>query len=301
MYKFVKTGWNENHDKSFKKYYDRKTEFTIEKGVLIWGHRVVIPSSMQKTILNELHKTHMGIVKTKSLARSYVWWPSMDTDIENLINSCKQCAKYRDSPEKSSLISWEWPKNPWQRLHIDFFGPLFGMQFLIAIDAHTKWPEVFALKSITTEKTIEVLSSLFARFGLPDMLVSDNGPQLTSELFKHFLEKNGIKHVKTAPYHPASNGAAENMVKTVKKSLLKIGNANFNNINSKLYRILFDYRNTIHCTTGKTPAELFLGRKIKCRFDLLSPCKNYNQDKLDNINETIDIVEKAQNIQQKKL
>ena len=105
---------------------------------------------------------------------------------------------------------------PWQQVHVDFAGPFAGKMFLIVLDAHSKWPEVHIMSSTTAAKTIAVLREIFARYGLPQQLVSDNGPQFTAEEFTMFLRLNGVKHIKCAPYHQASNGAAERMVQTMK-------------------------------------------------------------------------------------
>ena len=72
---------------------------------------------------------------------------------------------------------WKWPSAPWQRIHIDFAGPFLGENFLLVVDAHSKWPEVFRMKSITATSTIEKLRHAFASNGLPTELVSDNGRQ----------------------------------------------------------------------------------------------------------------------------
>ena len=80
---------------------------------------------------------------------------------------------------------------------------------MVIIDARSKWPEVFTMTSTTTSKTISVLEETFARFGIPEQLVSDNGQQLVSEEFETFLNRNSVKHICTSPYHPATNGAAE--------------------------------------------------------------------------------------------
>ena len=93
---------------------------------------------------------------------------------------------------------------PWSRIHIDFMGPLFGKSYLVIVDAHSKWPEVFEMSTTTTSKTIDVLRQVFAAHGLPDHLVSDNGPQFTAAEFAQFLRSNGIKHTCSAPYHPAT-------------------------------------------------------------------------------------------------
>ncbi len=106
-----------------------------------------------------------------------------------------------------------------KRIHIDFAGQFQGKMFFIMVDAHSKWPEVIIMSSTTSEKTIEALSSFFARYGLPEQIVSDNGPQFTSVEFDNFMKQHGIKHIKSAPYHPSTNGLAERFVQTFKNAM----------------------------------------------------------------------------------
>ena len=107
------------------------------------------------------------------------------------------------------------------RLHLDYAGPLLGHMFLILVDAHSKWMEVKAVKTATSTTTIEHLRNIFATHGLPEMLVTDNASYFTSQEFQDFTKLNGIRHVTSAPYHPASNGLAERAVQTVKEFLKK--------------------------------------------------------------------------------
>ena len=134
-------------------------------------------------VLQELHSTHPGIQRMKSIGRSHVWWPGIDGDIENMVKACTACQQVKQAPAMAPLHPWIWPSRPWQRVHVDFAGPFLGSTYLIAVDAHSKWPEVQEMKSTTAAKTIEVLRHLFARFGLPEQLVSDNGPQFVAEEF----------------------------------------------------------------------------------------------------------------------
>ena len=129
--------------------------------------------------------------------------------------------------------------------------------FLLVIDSHSKWFEVFVMSSTTSINTIDTLKSLFARYGLPEQIVLDNVPQFTSDEFKSFCKSNGICHITGAPYHPSTNGAIERAVQTMKKSLKSTVNEQ-GTIYTKLSRFLMSYCSIPHSTTGETPADLFL-------------------------------------------
>ena len=154
----------------------------------------------------------MGVSRMKSLARGYFWWPGMDTDIENLVKHCTICQESRHQEPPAPLHPWEWPKQPWHRLHLDFAGPYLGHMFLVLVDAYSKWLDVCIVKLITSSSTIERLRSIFATHGIPRTIVTDNGTSFTSEEFKKFVQLNGIKHITKAPYHPSSNGSAERVL-----------------------------------------------------------------------------------------
>lgn len=146
--------------------------------------------------------------------------------------------------------------------------------FLVLVDSQSKWLEVVPMKTTTSAKTIEVLRNLFASQGLPEEVVSDNGPQFTSGEFKQFLRSNGIKQTLVLAYHPASNGAAERAVQTVKAALLKqvLGEGSQQlTLQRRLANFLLMYRSTPHAVTGVSPAELFLKRQLRTRFSLLKP------------------------------
>ena len=113
------------------------------------------------------------------------------------------------------------------------------------------------MPTTTSSKTIETLKSHFARYGLPEKIVSDNGPQFTSDEFKWFCKSNGICHITSAPYHPSTNGAIERAVQTMKKSLKSTVNES-GTIQMKLSRFLMSYRSIPHTTTEESRAELFL-------------------------------------------
>ena len=143
----------------------------MEGDCVMWGIRVIIPTKLRLQILADLHRDHPGVSRMKSIARSYFWWPGLDQNIEEIAKSCEPCQSSKNAPPAAALHLWIWPAKPWQRIHIDFAGPFQGTNFLIVVDAHSKWPEVFEMASTTATKTIAILRQLFATYGLPEQVV----------------------------------------------------------------------------------------------------------------------------------
>ena len=258
--KYVTEGWNGNcsKDESLKPYWSRKDELSVEGGCVLWGGRVIIPQSLQKTVLLELHDVHPGISRMKALSRSFVWWPKMDEAIEEVSKNCTTCAINQNNPAAAPIHPWETPNSPWLRIHMDFAGPYHGKMFLIVVDAYSKWLEVAMMAEATSVATVNKLRQIFSTHGLPQVSISDKGPAFIGEEFKTFMKRNGIKQVYSAPYHPASNGQAERMVRTFKESLATMKQGD---LQIKLDRLLYKYRIMPHSTTGKTPAELMFNRQ----------------------------------------
>jgi hypothetical protein len=248
-------------------------EFTLQDGCILRGHRVVVPASLRSLVLEELHEGHFGSQRMRSLARHHVWWPSIDRDIGQITKECVPCIHHYKAPVKPVLHSWEPAKSAWSRIHIDFAQPRDCNYFLlIVVDAFSKWPEAFVMKSTTSTATMEILDDLFARYGLPDELVSDNGPQLVSAQFENFLRERGIRHKTTPQYFPATNGQAERFVQTIKGSLLRsLEGKPSVGVAVHLRKTLSQIRIQENDTTNKAPCELFLGRRTKSLLDLLRP------------------------------
>ncbi|XP_031349037.1 uncharacterized protein K02A2.6-like isoform X2 [Photinus pyralis] len=258
-------------------YKAPEKNYTLSGGCLLFEHRVVIPPIFRQPILNDLHAAHVGIVKMKGIARSFVYWPGIDGEIEQVAKSCNECAKHAHVPPRFREHHWEYPKGPWERVHIDYAGPVAGMMLLILVDAYSKWVEVKVTASTTASSTITILDELFATYGAPVTIVSDNGPQFTSEEFKQFLQWSGVKYHKlSAPYHPSTNGQAERFVQSVKDALKAMG-TNRDTLKSNLNEFLRQYRKAPNATTGQQPSLLFLGRVIRSRLDLVRPEDTYTR------------------------
>lgn len=193
--------------------------------------------------------------------------------ILRLRGQCTSCQQCQPMPPSAPMQPWVWPTRPWSRLHVDYAGPLGDKMFLVVIDAHSKWIEVFPVNSATAAATIENLRQLFAQFGIPDTIVSDNGPQFSAAEFREFCRSNAIRHSRVAPYHPSSNGLAERAVKIFKHGLKKQSEGSLTDCIS---RMLLQYRVTPHTTTGVAPAQLLQGWIPRTRLDCLKPQVDYS-------------------------
>ena len=154
---------------------------------------MIIPQVFRGKMLKELHWEHPGVCAMKAIARTCIWWPKMDEEIEREIKLCSVCQNVRSSPPSAPLIPWKWATRPFQRIHIDFCQK-GSDYFLVVVDSHSKWIEAQHMTSITSEKTINELRLIFAQHGLPEEVVSNNGPQFVSNEFAEFMHRNGIKH-----------------------------------------------------------------------------------------------------------
>ncbi|XP_064465546.1 uncharacterized protein K02A2.6-like [Ornithodoros turicata] len=249
-------------------YRRRRSELAVCKGCLTWGSRVIIPQKAQPLALRMLHANHPGVAAMKSTARSHFWWPGLDHDIQLTFDRCHTCQTWARASPCFVDEDFKRPDAPWHTLHIDFAGPMDGWSYLIIVDAFSKWLEVRRLRTTTSGNIIHELRNVFATFGIPRVLFSDNAPNFVSGEMSEFCKRNGIKQRTSAPFHPATNGQAERMVAETKKALRKLTE---NNTQCRLARFLFRQHTTVSKTTGKTPGELLFGRPLTTAWNLLHP------------------------------
>ena len=214
----------------------------------------------------------------KMLARRYVYWQGIDRDIEDRVRLCSSCQMAAKMPVKNELSPWPTPDCAWERIHIDYAGPMEGMMFLVVVDAFSKWPEIVQMRTTTTTATIKELGKIFSQHGYPKMLVSDNGTQFASKEFEEYCQSHGINHVRSPPYQPHCNGQAERFVDTFKRALRKLqGEGATADV---LQKFLLTYRTTPLPSSEelKTPAELLLGRQLRIPLTDLQLNKFHHQD-----------------------
>ena len=165
-------------------YWESRGDLTLHNNLLLCGTRIIIPASRQREILIKIHEGHQGIQWCLLRAKHSVWWPGISSQIEKFAKECPHCVK-EHNPLKEPLIPTPLPEYPWQRVGSDLFH-LNGTTYLIVVDYFSRFPEVITLSSTTSKSVILAMKAIFARHGIPQVVVSDNGPQFSSDEFKQF-------------------------------------------------------------------------------------------------------------------
>ncbi len=170
-----------------RSYQTKQADPTTHAGCLLWASRVVIPPPLRHRVLEQLHEGHTGAARMKSLALTTCHWPNIDEEINQQAKSCESCARVPPDLKKEPPRTWAEPARIWARLHADFAGPFCGAMWLTLVDAKTCWPEVRLVSEATSEKMIDALQDVFYTHSLPDVLVTGNGTQFSSDLFRNYV------------------------------------------------------------------------------------------------------------------
>ena len=266
LMRFVKEGWPHAFSEELKDFKKLENSLSTENGCVFYGLRVIIPSTLRNHILKLLHLGHFGMQRMKQLARSTVYWPRIDFDNENLCRKCTSCGQFQNKPDKPSIHPWMMPEKPWSRLHLDHAINFLGRNWLVLVDAYSKYPCIHPTTSTSSKSTTAILEQEFAHFGYPHTLVTDNATTFMSQEFQAWCKQRGIVHLTGATYHPATNGAAERLIQSFKQALRK------SSLPPKeaLQEFLMQYRR-IPFASGLSPSELLNGRRIRTKIDTLVP------------------------------
>lgn len=272
---YIQSGWPRG---SCPKFYHIRSELSVADGLLLREKRIVIPHNMRTDILQRIHEGHLGVEKCKRRARDTVYWPGINKDIENMIGRCETCQKFQCKQAREPMLIPDLPTEPWKKVGTDLFH-YNGKDYLLVIDYYSNYPEIALLTSTTATSVITHVKSVFARHGIPETVVSDNGPCYNCKEWQQFSMQYGFHHVTSSPQHAQANGKAEKGVHIVKQLLKKATDSK-----SDPYLALLSYR-TAPLECGLSPAELLMNRKLRTTLPCYTEIKQNQgiQTKMDNL------------------
>ena len=258
--KQLQSGWPEHRRQlpvSLRPYHSFRGELTVQNGLLFKGRCLVVPASLQRDIIARLHGTHIGVASILRLARQNVFWVGMSAMITEAILRCPVCLSYRPAQPPEPLLSHDIPSRPWEKVAVDLFE-LRGSTYLLLVDYYSNFAEIEQLSRSTAPHVISALTRHFARYGLPETLVSDNGPPFGSDEFRAFLKELDVTHTTSSPRYPQSNGKVENAIRTVKNIIQKACDDQKNP-----FWALMMWRNTPSEGMAVSPAQRLFGRACR--------------------------------------
>jgi len=256
----ILSGWPSNKgdvSDCLRPYFDFRDELVTQDELVFKGSLVIIPAALRKEMMASVHATHIGIEGCIRRARDCMFWPRMTTELREYISKCDVCLAHRPSQGKEPLMQHDITDRPWSKIGVDICE-LRGRTLLVVCDYYSNYIEVENLSKTNTAAVTKALKILYARYGVPDTVITDNGPQFASEEFSFFARAWGFLHTTSSPYYPQSNGKAENAVKTIKHMFVKCQESG-----QSEFQALLDWRNTPSEGIGTSPAQRFLGRRCR--------------------------------------
>ena len=184
------------------------------------GPRIIIPSAQRERTLGNLHVGHQGILAMQQMAKTTVYWPGIDADIEDWVHRCTACLATKPNQKREPLLPHKVPDGPWQKIGADFFD-FEGKKFLLVIDYFSKFIFVEKVTTTTAQSTINQFRNIFATEGAPQVLITDNGPPFNSSELRRFCQEWNLEHYTSSPNYPQSDGQAERAVQTVKQRMAR--------------------------------------------------------------------------------
>ncbi|CAE1292605.1 unnamed protein product [Acanthosepion pharaonis] len=268
------TGWPETIKQlptDIRVFWGLRDQLSIDDGLILKGQQIVIPQTLQEDILKQLHTAHLGQEKTKLLAKDTVYWVNINRDIEQFTKSCSICQQHQPSQMQEPLMQHDIPTKPWDIVGTDLFD-LHGSQWLIIADYYSKYPVVKHLPAHSPSSVIvNTTRQVFAEFGIPSKVVSDNGPHFSSHLYREFAKEWGFHHETTSPRRPQGNGFIERQIRTVKNILKKAKQSG-----TMPEIVLLHWRCTPISSVIPSPAQLLMGRRIQS--PLITKIRNDHRD-----------------------
>ncbi|XP_070193833.1 uncharacterized protein [Littorina saxatilis] len=256
---YIHNGWPDTRQQCHKHALDVwsfRDELSVIDGMILKGERIFVPTALRPQMLTKIHSSHLGVEKCLQRARQILFWPRMAADIQHTVANCTVCNERQNSNCKEPMLPHDIPTRPWQKLASDLLT-WDGKDYLVTVDFYSRYFEIDEMANTTSAAVIRKLSTHFSRHGIPETLVSDNGPQFASDDFAQFAATWDFNHVTSSPRYAQSNGLAEKTVQTVKNIMDKAKASK-----SSALLCILEYRNT-PVDGLASPAQLLMGRQLR--------------------------------------
>ena len=285
--RILREDWEKHRkDTDISQFYNIKQELYVVDGLIFRLNQIVIPKKLRCTVIKAAHSLgHLGMTKTKQMLRQKYWFPEMNKQVELVVGQCYECQVTTLHHDREPLKMTKIPEKPWQTVSVDFGGPYpDGHYNLVIIDKRTRYPEVEVTYSTAAKPTKEKLKRVFATYGTPEQLETDNGPPFNSKEFSDFAAEEGFRHHQITPLHPQANGEAENFMKLLNKTEQR---ARIENKPAQvaIQELLTGYRSTPHPATGLTPYDGMMDRKVRIKLDYRQRDDNNKDSQTKEVNE----------------
>ena len=222
LHTVIMNGWPSERKETpepLRLYWNLRDEISVYDGVLYRSHQVIVPAVLRDEMLQKIHKARQGADSSIRRARESLFWPGMLAAIREKCLSCGLCAQYLSERPQEPMRSHDIPTRPWSKISADLFQ-LDGSNYLVMVDHYSDVFELDLLSGNTSANTvIRAMKRQFARHGIPDECITDNGPQFESHEYSRFAQEYGFIVRKSSPYHSRGNGKAESAVKIAKNIL----------------------------------------------------------------------------------
>ena len=236
--------------------------------------QLVVPYFFRNILIEQHHTSkyggHLGLDKVYGKMIKLFYWPRMSEDIEAFIDQCIPCARFRRGPMRNPPLQPVMTFAPFQMVAIDVIGPLTktkpdGYEYIVCImDYFTKWPEAFPTTNQRAETIIDILvNRIIPAHGVPQVIVSDQGPAFISKLWIAELANLGSERTYTTPYHHQANGLVERWNQTLMKMIAPAVEMDPTQWDKYINAALVAYRSAVHSSTNDTPYHMMTGRHPK--------------------------------------
>ena len=187
----IQHGWPNDKKKvptNIRAYYDYRDELIVQDQLVFKGEKLVIPAAMRREMMSIAHSSHIGIEGCIRRVRDTLYWPQMSKDLKEYISKCDICLSNQSLPGRELILQHDIIEHPWAKIGVDLCE-LNGRTLLVVCDYYSNFIEIDNINKATSQTVSKALKGMFSRYGIPDIVISDNGPQFSSMEFSEFAKK----------------------------------------------------------------------------------------------------------------